>query len=379
MKTNYFLMVVSGLATLAMLLSSCGSPVEAEEPVEQPFQTVAPTATGVPEPEKFTVGISNPITNKLYHTQMLDDLMLVNQEYVEAGIANELLIESADTDIKGQIQQLENLMDMNVDAIIFYPLSVTDLNSTLEKAVAEGILVISVDREVDVPGVYTVGIDHKDAGMKSAEWLAKWLIGSGNIVIIEGSSDDPTNIARLDGLDEVLNQYPGITVLARENGNFDQETSQKIMSDLLVTYPDLDGYWTQDGMAIGALKAIRVSNLTDWPKGIGECSCEYINLWVDTASNINPNFDIIAACDHSGVAATALRIAYNMLQGKVVDTTKLGGSNGMKFVVPTLVLERANSPAAVWMCHRKPSEYFFDNIMDENKVQWYFTSVTSGE
>src|SRR4030043_212209 len=89
---------------------------------------------------------------------------------MDAGITNELVIESADTDVAGQIQQLQNLMTKNVDAILVNPGDVNGLNSTLLEALSRGIIVISVDQELNVPGVYNVGIDQKAWAMTSAQW-----------------------------------------------------------------------------------------------------------------------------------------------------------------------------------------------------------------
>jgi ribose transport system substrate-binding protein len=135
----------------------------APEPVatEEPAATEEPTAPEEPIESGFTIGISNPFISSEYRTQMIAELIEVNQEYMAADITTELVIESADTDVAGQIQQLQNLMAQDVDAILVNPGDVSGLNSTLEEAVAQGIIVISVDQELNVPGVYNVGIDQK--------------------------------------------------------------------------------------------------------------------------------------------------------------------------------------------------------------------------
>ena len=116
---------------------------------------------------------------------------------MELLILCELVIESADTDVAGQIQQLQNLMSKNVDAILVNPGDVSGLNATLEEAVNKGIIVISVDQEIGAKGVYNVGIDQKEWAMTSAKWLAEKLGGTGNIVEIEGFPGHPANVARI--------------------------------------------------------------------------------------------------------------------------------------------------------------------------------------
>ena len=149
------------LFAVVMLLSACAQPAApTAAPTQPPAPTKAPEATKAPEPikapeepKKFTIGISNPFISSEYRTQMIAELQEVNKEYMDLGLTNELVIESADTDVAGQIQQLQNLMAKNVDAILVNPGDVNGLNATLTEAVSKGIIVISVDQELNVPGV----------------------------------------------------------------------------------------------------------------------------------------------------------------------------------------------------------------------------------
>ncbi len=370
------LTILSAALLLTLLLGACG-PQATEAPTQPPAPT-APAATEEPatteEPIEsgFTIGISNPFISSEYRTQMIAELIEVNQEYMAADITTELVIESADTDVAGQIQQLQNLMAQDVDAILVNPGDVSGLNATLQEALDQGIIVISVDQELDVPGVYNVGIDQKAWAMESAEWLAEKLGGEGDIVLIEGFPGHPANVARMEGVSEVLANYPGINVLATDTGRWDEATGQQVMSNFLAAYPNLDGYWTQDGMAIGALQAVMAANPAEWPQGVGEGRCQFLNLW-EEALTMNPDFDSIAVANHPGVSPTGLRIAVNMLQGKEVDESTLGGANGLSFVLPlAAVITSENLDEGLAMCEGQPDAYLLDNIMTEEEVQQFF-------
>ncbi len=386
-KMSSFVLKVATLLAIVSILAACGAPAtpaptqapEVQPPAaatEAPVVTQAPQATqppaAQPETKKFTIGVSNPFISSEYRTQMIAELQEVNKEYMDQGVTTELVIESADTDVAGQIQQLQNLMAKNVNAILVNPGDVSGLNATLEEAVAKGIIVISVDQELNVPGVYNVGIDQKAWAMTSAKWLAEKLGGKGNIVEIEGFPGHPANVARMEGVAEVLAGYPDIKVLASDTGKWDEATGQQVMSNFLAAYPNLDGYWTQDGMAIGALQAVMAANPAKWPQGVGEGRCQYLKLWQE-ALGMNPDFDSIAVANHPGVSPTGLRIAVNMLQGKQVDKTKLGGVNGLSFVIPlAAVIKSDNLDEGLKMCEGKPDAYLLDNIMTDEEVQQYF-------
>jgi ribose transport system substrate-binding protein len=376
--------LLSALLLVTLLLGACGPQQPAT--TEAPAVTEAPEATEAPETteepsgagEPFTIGISNPFISSEYRTQMIDELIAVNQEYMDQGITTELVIESADTDVAGQIQQLQNLIAQDVDAILVNPGDVSGLNATLQEAVDKGIIVISVDQELNVPGVYNVGIDQKAWAMTSARWLADKMGGQGDIVLIEGFPGHPANVARMEGVSEVLADYPGINVLATDTGRWDEATGQQVMSNFLAAYPNLDGYWTQDGMAIGALQAVMAANPAEWPQGVGEGRCQFLNLW-EEALTMNPDFDSIAVANHPGVSPTGLRIAVNMLQGKQVDESKLGGANGLSFVLPlAAVITKENLDEGLAMCEGQPDAFLLDDIMTEEEVQQFFVQENAG-
>jgi len=356
------------LILIASVLAACATPAQPTTAPEQPTADTS-QATG----KKFTIGISNPFISSEYRTQMIQELKDVNQEYMDAGITNELVIESADTDVAGQIQQLQNLMSKNVDAILVNPGDVSGLNATLEEAVNKGIIVISVDQEIGAKGVYNVGIDQKEWAMTSAKWLAEKLGGTGNIVEIEGFPGHPANVARMNGVDEVLANYPDIEVLSRETGNWDEATGQQVMSNFLASFPNLDGYWTQDGMAIGAMQAVMAANPAKYPVAVGEGRCQFLDLWNEILQT-QPDFETIAVANPPGVSPTGLRIAVNMLQGKQVDESKLTGEFGHMFTIPIPVVVTKDNFQDVYstQCADKPATYLLDGIMTDQEVQQFF-------
>ena len=337
--------------------------------------SAAPTnttgAAGAGQP--FTIGISNPFISSEYRTQMIQELIDTNKEYKDKGITTDLVIESADTDVPGQIQQLQNLINKGVDAILVNPGDVNGLNDTLQEAISKGIIVISVDQELPTPNVYNVGIDQKEWAKTSAKWLAEKLGGKGNIVEIEGFPGHPANVARMAGVDEVLKDYPDIKVLGKDTGKWDEATGQQVMSNFLASFPNMDGYWTQDGMAIGAFQAVLAASPAKFPVPVLEARCQALQLW-DQRLKQDPTFESIAVANPPGVAPTGLRIAVNMLMGKQVNKSKLGGANGLSFVIPVPVTVTKDNFQQVFtsQCSGKPPAYLLDGIMTDQEVQQYF-------
>jgi ribose transport system substrate-binding protein len=172
----------------------------------------------------------------------------------------------------------------------------------------------------------------------------------------------------------VLAEYPNIKVLGKDTAGWDEATGQQVMSNFLASFPNLNGYWTQDGMAIGAFQAVLSANPSNFPVPVLEARCQALQLW-DQRLQADPNFESIAVANPPGVSPTGLRIAVNMLQGKKVDESKLGGANGLSFVIPVPVTVTKDNFRDVYdtQCKDKPATYLLDGIMTDEEVQQFFT------
>lgn len=284
--------------------------------------------------DSYTIGVSNSFVGSEWRTQMIAEIENVAAELEESmGIEIELVIESADTDVSGQVQQIENLLNRGVDAIIVNPGDQTGLNLAIEDATAEGVVVIAVDQEIGAEGAINVVIDQKEWAMISAEWLAEALGGEGRIVLIEGFVGHPANEARMAGVDEVLAEYPDIEVIGRESGMWDQATGQQVMSDFLASLTDIDGVWTQDGMATGVLTAITTADPENYPIATGEARASYLKNWVEILEE-REDFSTIGVVNPPGIGASGLRVAIELLMGAEIAEEAFGGEWGNTLYVP---------------------------------------------
>ena len=124
----------------------------------------------------YTIGVSNGFISSEWRTQMIDDLQRVNDEYKQEGLTEDLVIESADVDPQGQIQQMRNLINRGVDGIIVNPNDATALDQVIGQAENAGIPVIAVDQEIDAPGVTNVVIDQGEWASMGAD-LSRGRVG----------------------------------------------------------------------------------------------------------------------------------------------------------------------------------------------------------
>jgi ribose transport system substrate-binding protein len=380
MKRKLFLLL-SIVMVVGMVLAACAAPA-APAPAAPAAEEAAAEATEVPaeeaaaeEPaagEAFTVGLSNSFVGSEWRTQMIQQMEDVNAGFKDAGLTGDLVIESADTDAQGQIAQIQNLVNKGVDGIIINPGDVNALNPTLEDVVAQGIPVIAVDQEICAEGVINVVIDQKEWAKISAQWLAEQLDGQGDIVLIEGFVGHPANEARMAGVEEVLSQYPDITVVGRDTGMWDQATGQQVMSNFLASIPKIDGVWTQDGMAAGVLTAIQTANPETWPIVSGEARQSYLAMWSEVLAD-HPEFKSIGVVNPPGVGASGLRVMVNLLQGKEIDESQLAGACGNTLYVPipgTVTPETLADEFA--KVQDLPASYTLDGIISQEEADGFF-------
>lgn len=260
----------------------------------------------------FTIGLSNAFIGSEYRTQMVEDVEEVFQEYEDDGLVDELVLENADTDTNGQIQQVRNLINRGVDAIIVDPSSETALNEVFKEATDQDILVYAVDQAVTEPTVTNVVIDQGEWARPSSEWLAEEVGDGGKIVVVNGIDGNPANEARWEVAESVFDDA-GVEVLTVADGGWDQATGQQVMSDLLATYSDIDGVWTQDGMAQGILRALEAAGETENIVLSGEARGGYMRMWSEL---LDDGFSSVGVVNPPGTAGTALHVAIAQLQGE---------------------------------------------------------------
>jgi ribose transport system substrate-binding protein len=151
---------------------------------------------------------------------------------------------------------------------------------------------------------------------------------------------------------------------------WDEATGQQVMANFLAAYPELDGYWTQDGMAIGALEAVIAANPETLPLGVGEGRVKFLKLWKQMLE-LDPEFETIAVANAPGVNSTALRIAIELLQGNELKDGVLKGQFGTTIVIPIPVVVTAENFDEIYAEYVEggyPDSYLLDGIMTHEEV-----------
>lgn len=301
----------------------------------------------------YKIGLSNGWVGSEWRTQMIEEAQAAAAAWKEKGHNVEVVVQSANVDVPGQIAHVQNFINEGVNAIIINPNSPTAFDPIFAQAKEAGILVISTDAEVSSPDAMYVGIDQKAWGAAGAEWLAKTLNGKGNVVAINGVAGHPANEMRVAGYKEVFAKYPDIKIVNEVNADWDQAKGQQAMQNILATYPDVTGVWVQDGMAAGAWKSIMDGGKTSQIAATGEIRKDFIDLW--TAEKLNSG----ATVNPPGVMASALNVAVLLLDGKELKEPATAGQYKNALYLPIPFIDSANLADAAKQTEGKPGYYSY--------------------
>jgi len=286
----------------------------------------------------YTVGLSNGPFTHSWRVQMIESVQQEFELYKEQGLVDKLIIQNAGPDVNTQIAQIRNLIASDVDLLLINPNSSTALNPVMEEAQEAGITVVVYDMPIDNEKVLDVFMNQDWWMAPLTEWFCEKLGGKGNIVYISGIADQPGNIERDVSAEKVLAKYPDIKLLAKANGNWDQAAAQQVMSDLLASFPQIDGVLTQDGMTLGIIRAFEAAG-REIPVVTGETQIAFIKKWKEMKDAVD--FDTVGIVNPPGYVNNALGIGLRLLQGKKLKDEVLVNGH-IIYTKPNLIVDNNN-------------------------------------
>jgi ribose transport system substrate-binding protein len=258
---------------------------------------------------QYRIAVSNSYIGNEWRVEMINFM----QAYAAKSLAGKvvLTVNNSGTDAQKQIAAISDMISDKVDAILVNPASDTALDPILQEASKQGILVVAFDQAVTAPSAYTVTVDFVKLGEIHAAWLAKTIGGKGNVIINRGVSGFPADKNLYQGTRNVLDKFPEIKIVAEVYGKWDNAVSQQELTKALTAQPNVDGILNQYG-TYGALQALLNLNHPLVPmSGQGE------NGWrLAMLQYKDKGLKGVSAGDPSVIGAYALKIAYEILEGK---------------------------------------------------------------
>jgi ribose transport system substrate-binding protein len=185
------------------------------------------------------------------------------EEVVAQHPGSQLVMTDANADPQKQLNDVENLVAQNVDALIIIPFDEKAILPGIEKANEKGIPVVAITYIPNAKVISTIGGDgdYKN-GKASGELLVKTIGGKGKIAVIDLGFSLWRIDQRIEGFMDAI-EGTDIEIVARQSGVAQNEV-QDIVTSILVAHPDLDGIWaTFSNQIVGAADALQAANRKD--------------------------------------------------------------------------------------------------------------------
>ena len=166
-------------------------------------------------------------------------------------------------DAATQLSQVETMIQDGVDAIVLNPQDADACAACVDAAVAAGIPIVGVNTMVNSDDLtsYCGSLD-VSAGEDIMSYMIDY-IGNDefNIVVIEGPMGQSAQLQRWEGINNILEEHPNITILDYNTANWSRSEAMTLMETWLSTYgEDIDAVIGEnDEMALGAREAIKAA------------------------------------------------------------------------------------------------------------------------
>jgi ribose transport system substrate-binding protein len=185
----------------------------------------------------------------------------VTKQAAKEGI--DVVVADAHGDAATQVNQVEDFITKQVDAIIYIPAGATAAGVPVQDARKAGIPIVAVDRNPpNAPANTFIASDSVAAAKTLGGYVAKATGGNGQVAILQGQVGTTPEIDRNKGFDEALEANPGLQVVAKQPADWDQDKGFDVAQNMLQAHPDISVFFGRaDAMALGAAQAVRVANV----------------------------------------------------------------------------------------------------------------------
>lgn len=232
--------------------------------------------------DKFVVGFIPMTLNNEYFITMVNG---AKQKAAEFGV--ELNVQAGDQHASAadQLTIVENMITSGVDAICIVPSSSEGLAVALKKCKDANIPVINLDTKLDESVLKEAGVTvpfygtNNYEGAKSAGEYVKSNFKAGTkTAILTGIAGQQNAADRRDGF--IKGAGDAINVVAEQSANWEVDQGYAATQNILTANPDIElVYAGNDGMAIGAVRAIKEAKKESQVKVIGfDGTSEALNM-----------------------------------------------------------------------------------------------------
>lgn len=266
------------------------------------------------------IGFTNSYNGNSYR-QTEERLMAEVADQLKAeGYISEYTVAEANQDAATQVSQIQDFVIQGYDVIIVDPASTSSLNQAIQDSCEAGIPVITVNDgpiDLECENLYQVYFDNVAMTKTLTEFICESMGGEGNLIELRGTAGTSTDDQFHQGVEEALEEYPNVTVIAEIYTDWTASKAQTELNSALPTLDKVDGLVTQGGDAYAAVQAFQSAGYTELPVIAGDNRGSFINWWANEAPE---GYQTLSVASEPFNGAAALYIACDIVSGESVKS-----------------------------------------------------------
>ncbi|MDR1883609.1 MAG: sugar ABC transporter substrate-binding protein [Prevotella sp.] len=185
----------------------------------------------------------------------------------ETGYKVTVIGPSAETDVQGQMNMVEDTAARGVKAIVLAPNQPTSLVPSVQKAKDLKVPVVIIDAKLTTTDeslfACFFGTGNYNAGRIAGDYLVKKLNAGDKVAIIRGNTGQTLHDERTNGAKDVF-EAAGMRVVSIQPADSKRDLAVNVSENILQANPDLKCiYCTNDEMALGAYQAVENAQKQD--------------------------------------------------------------------------------------------------------------------
>lgn len=246
----------------------------------------------------WTIGYASSYAGNTWRAEALsrlvDELLPV---YRDAGLVDEVIVTQSDLDDSRQIQQIRQLVDQGVDAIVVCCSNPVALNRAVDYAYSHGVVVFSFSGYLTSDNALNASSNYAQGGYEIARALIEEVGGEGNFLLVSGIAGAASSESFDVGARRAIEAFEGADLVGQVWGNWTDQVAQTEVQTFLATNPArIDGIIAQGSQETGILRAVLQSGRDVMPislAGSAGAAC-YLRQnpdWISHAFQIWPPGD----------------------------------------------------------------------------------------
>ncbi|GAB5469369.1 MAG: hypothetical protein Kilf2KO_23990 [Rhodospirillales bacterium] len=222
-------------------------------------------------PPPWKIGYASSYAGNTWRANVMERLQeTIIPKWTELGMISEVVITQSNLNDSTQIQQMRQLVEDGVDAIIVCCSNPTALNPTVQWAHERGVPVFSAVGYLTSPYAVNSSANFVVGGHMMGEWMAQEIDGKGKVLVVEGIPGASASDSQDLGIKMALEGHADIEVAGSVAGMWTDQVAQAEIQRWLATHPQpLAGVIIQSASELGALRALKQSGRPMVPITIG--------------------------------------------------------------------------------------------------------------